>query len=290
MQANERRPATPHRAASSRASHRGTGPLEPFSCLYRSRNLVFELGKREVLARYRASRFGLAWAVLNPLLLLGVFAFVFGSVMRTKWNRPVGEPDQYALVLFAGLVVFWLFNDCLVRAPGLIRAHRQYVTHVIFPLEVLPWVVVISAVFHALLSFGVLLAAQIWLTGSLPWTAALAPFLLIPFILFILGLGWALAALAVYLPDLDQMIGVALTATLFVSTIFFPANVAPSEFATLLYLNPISWVVDAFRGAVLWGELPSAELVAIGLAVGWATAWLGLAVFQKSRRGFADVL
>lgn len=290
MHAPNRNPSAPHRANPPPASHRGMGPFEPFACVLRNRNLVFELGKREVLARYRASRFGLAWTVLNPLLLLGVFAFVFGGVMRTKWNRPAGDPNEYALVLFAGLVVFWLFNDCLMRAPGLIRAHRQYVTRVVFPLEVLPWIVVIGALFHLILSFGVLLAAQLWLTGALPWTAAMAPLLLIPFVLFILGLGWAVAALAVYLPDVEQMIGVALTATLFVSTIFFPAEAAPAEFASLLYLNPISWVVDAFRGAVLWGELPRVDVFAIGTAIGWASAWLGFLIFQKSRRGFADVL
>jgi lipopolysaccharide transport system permease protein len=271
-------------------SARAGGPVASLRQLVASRGLLVELVKRDVGARYRASRIGLAWSLLSPLLQLLVFTFVFGTVLQTKWNRPASPGEPYALILFAGLVVFWLLNDCVARAPGLVRAHRQYVTRVVFPLEILPVMVVASACFHATLSIVVLLGAHVALVGALPWTALAVPVVLVPFLLLVLGTCWALAALGAYLPDLEQIIGVLLTATLFVSTIFFPAETAPPEFAPLLYLNPLSWIVDAFRGAVLWGTLPDPRLLGTAYAVGTAVALLGFAVFQKGRRGFADVV
>lgn len=269
---------------------RPVGPLAPISCAFASRNLIVELVKREIAARYRTSRFGLAWAFLSPLLLLAVFGFVFGTILQAKWNRPLPAEDGYAFVLFSGLLLFWLLNDCLVRAPGLIRANRQYVTKVVFPLEVLPLVTVLSATFHAALSILVLALAHLVFVGPPPWTIVAAPLVIAPFFLLVLGMSWCLAALGVYMADLEQVVGVLLTALMFVSTVFFPADLAPAGFQSLLYLNPLSWVVDAFRGVALWGELPEPRTLIIAFATGWAAAWLGLVIFQKSRKGFADVL
>jgi len=265
-------------------------PLAPLTCLNASPTLAWQLAKREVQQRYRGSALGLLWAFATPLFLLAVFTVVFGAVFEARWNREVGDRDEFALVLFAGLLVFWMVNDVLLQAPGLIRRNAPFVKKVIFPLELLPWTVMAGALFHAAVSVGVLLVAQVIVLGAPPWTICLLPLVLLPLVLLTLGAGWALAALGVYLPDTGQVVGVALTALLFLSTIFYPASQAPEFLQTWLYLNPLSFAVDQTRAVLLWGEAPAWKGLTLYLLAGWLVAWLGLWSFQLTRRGFADVV
>lgn len=265
-------------------------PIEMFASLWRNRELIKASANREVLGRYRGSVMGMLWSFFNPLFMLLVYTFVFSVVFKARWNSGSDSKTEFALVLFAGLIVFNLFSECMNRAPGLILGNVNYVKKVVFPLEILPWVALCSALFHGAISLLVWLAAYSVFFGIPHATVLYLPIILLPFGLFIMGLAWALASLGTYLRDVSQFIGVITTALMFLSPIFYPATALPETYRHLLYLNPITPVVEQTRDVLFWGKAPDFSVLGIYLIVTAIVAWLGFAWFQKTRKGFADVL
>ncbi len=265
-------------------------PREMLASLWRNRDLIKASTKREVLGRYRGSVMGILWSFFNPLFMLAVYTFVFSVVFKARWNTGSDSKTEFALVLFAGLMMFNLFAECINRAPGLILANVNYVKKVVFPLEILPAVTLFSALFHWLISVGVWLLAHCLFFGVPHATALLLPVIVLPFVMFIIGLGWALASLGVYLRDVSQIIGVITTVLMFLSPIFYPASALPEDYRHLLYLNPLTPVVEMTRDVLYWGKMPDFALLGIYWLATAFIAWLGFAWFQKTRKGFADVL
>lgn len=261
-----------------------------FSSFWHYRPLIWQMTKREVIGRYRGSVLGLLWSFFNPILMLAVYTFVFSVVFQARWGEAVGGKTEFALTLFAGIIVHSLFAECVNRAPGLILNNVSYVKKVVFPLEILPWVALGSALFHALISIAVLLLAYALIHHSLNWTVVFLPLLLLPFILLILGLSWFLAATGVYLRDIGQITGFFTTALLFLSPVFYPASALPETYRGLLNLNPLTFVIEQTRNLTLSGVLPDWAGLMIYSFFCVAAAWAGLFWFQKTRRGFADVL
>lgn len=252
--------------------------------------LLKRLAWREVLIRYRGSWLGLAWTVLNPLLMLAIYSFVFGVVFtpRLTSSTAAGRLD-FALSLFAGLIVFNFFAEVLTRAPGLITANPNYVKKVVFPLALLPAAAVVAALFHAGIS-SLILVAALAVTGSLsPWAGAL-PLAWLPFVLFVLGLSWAFAALGVYLRDIGQIVGMATTALLFLSPVFYPVAALPAALQPWVYCNPLTLPIETTRALLMGGQLPSAGALLTYTLAAAATVATGFAVFEKLKRGFTDVL
>lgn len=265
-------------------------PLEIAASLWRHRGLATALIRREVVGRYRGSFMGLLWSLFHPLLMLAVYTLVFGLVFPTRWNASGETQYEFALVLFAGLLIFNLFSECITRAPGLVTANVNYVKKVVFPLEILPWVSLGSALFHFVIGLIVWILAYLLFIGPLDALAVLTPLILLPLILIIVGLAWLLASLSVYLRDIAQVTGIMTSALMFLSPIFYPATAIPEQYRTLLYLNPLTPAIELVRGLLLWNKAPDWSLWAAYLLVGMAVAWLGFAWFQKTRKGFADVL
>jgi lipopolysaccharide transport system permease protein len=265
-------------------------PFEMIASLWRNRGLVHASAKREVLGRYRGSVLGLMWSLFNPLLMLAVYSFVFGVVFNSRWGGGSSSKVEFALVLFAGLIIFNLFADCISRAPNLIVSNPNYVSKVVFPLEILPFVSFLSALYHAVVSLGVWLIAYIVLFGVPKITVFVLPIIVLPFALFIMGLSWVLASLGVFLRDVSQFIGIAVNTLMFLSPIFYPITALPEGYRQILYLNPITPAVEATRGVLYWGVMPDFLTLTIYWLVSGLIAWLGFAWFQKTRKGFADVL
>lgn len=265
-------------------------PKEMFASLWRSRGLIQASAKREVLGRYRGSTLGLLWSFLNPLFMLTIYTFVFSVVFKARWNAGSDSKTEFALVLFAGLIVFNLFAECINRAPGLILANPNYVKKVVFPLEILPVVTLLSALFHGLISLGVWLWAYLVFFGPPHATVLYLPLVILPLFFFIMGLSWALASLGVFLRDVSQLIGVMVTVLMFLSPIFYPATALPEDYRHLLYLNPLTPVIEQTRDVLFWGKSPDFTMLGIYWVVSVLIAWLGFAWFQKTRKGFADVL
>lgn len=246
--------------------------------------------RREVAGRYRGSLIGLAWSFLNPLLMLAVYTFVFGSVFKAKWGVAQESTSGFALVLFSGMIVHGLMAECLTRAPTLILDNVSYVKKVVFPLEILPWVMVGSAVFHTLVSLLILITANLLMFGRLSWTLSLLPVVLLPFLLFLMGLVWFLASLGVYLRDIRQVMGVLTTMLMFLAPVFYPISALPPAVQSWVWLNPLTAVIEAVRAVILHGQTPEWLTLGIYALVSVVVFLLGFAWFQKTRRGFGDVL
>lgn len=265
-------------------------PLGLVRSLRGNRDLIVALTKREVLGRYRGSTMGLLWSFLYPLLMLAVYTFVFSVVFKARWPSGQGSKTEFALVLFTGLMVFGMFSDCVNRAPGIVLNNVNYVKKVVFPLEILPVVSLLSALFHLLVSVLVWAVFYLLYFGMPPATALLLPLVVAPLALLTLGLSWLLASLGVYLRDVGQVVGVATTVLLFMTPIFYAIETLPEAYWPLMRANPLTMAISQARDVMIWGR--GLDMVAWLIAMGLSSlvAWLGYAWFQSTRKGFADVL
>lgn len=264
-----------------------------FSSLWRHRQLAMVLTRREVAGRYRGSVMGLLWSFINPILMIAVYTFVFSVVFKARWNRnPAVEENtvQFAVVLFVGVIMHGLLAEVLNRAPSLVASNVNYVKKVVFPLEILPVVSMGAALFHAVVSISVLLATFLIFNGFLHWTIIFLPLISVPFILLILGFAWILASLGVFLRDVGQTIGIITMIMLFLGGVFFPVSALPEEFRPWMMLNPLTFIIEQAREVLIWGHLPNWTGLGIYSVIAFAIAWAGFFWFQKTRKGFADVL
>jgi len=267
-----------------------TNPGMVVLSLWRHRYMVWQMSKRDVIGRYRGSMMGLMWSFFNPLFLLAVYTFVFSVIFQARWGVDTGSKMNFAVVLFSGLVVHAFFADCVNRAPGLILANVNYVKKVVFPLEILPWVAMGSALFHAGMSLLVLLGFVVFLNAGLHWTAIFLPAVLFPLLLLTMGVSWFLASFGVFVRDVGQSIGLVTMALLFLSPIFYPVTALPEAYRGYLYLNPLTFIIEQVRAVLLMGNQPNWAGLGLYLLISIMIAWLGLFWFQKTRKGFADVL
>jgi len=273
--------------------NRKTHPISPafvFGSFWSQRSLIWEMTKRDVIGRYRGSAMGILWSFLNPILMLTVYTFVFNVVFQARWGGEVSSRIDFAIVLFVGMIIHSLFAECVNRAPALILSNVNYVKKVVFPLEILPWVSMGSALFHTLISVLVLLAAFVATRFYLNGTVVFLPLLLVPLVLLTMGITWFLASVGVFLRDVGQTTGIITTIMLFLSPVFFPIAALPEEYRVLLHLNPLTFMIEQARDILVWGRPPDWGGLGIYLACSLIVAWLGLIWFQKTRRGFADVL
>lgn len=251
--------------------------------------LLRRLAARDIAGRYRGSLLGIAWSFVNPAMMLAVYAFVFGVVLPVRWPSARGGLD-FACHLFAGLVAFNFFAECVNRAPGLILAQASYVKKVVFPLELLPAGAVLAALAHAAIGLAVLGLLAAASRGGIPPSALWIPAVWLPFALGMLGLSWMLSALGVYWRDIGQITGPVATAMMFLAPVLYPVTSLPETARDWVWLNPLTVPVVQTRRVLLQGLAPDWVPVA-GYAVACAIlAWLGLVFFARARRGFADVL
>jgi lipopolysaccharide transport system permease protein len=258
--------------------------------LWKQRELIVQLIKRDTVVRYKGSYLGFLWTFLTPIFMLFVYTFVFSVVLKSKWGTSSDSKVEFAMMLFCGLNAFNIFSDCLNRSPGLILCSVNYVKKVVFPLEVLPVVIMGTAVINGAIGFLVLLVGVFVAMGIFHWTVIFLPLVILPLLLITLGLSWFFASLGVYLRDIGQIISVFTTAILFLSPIFYPLSIIPLEFQGIYHWNPISYVVEDIRRIFIWGLMPDWLWLLKGIAIGILVASLGHAWFQKTRNGFADVI
>ena len=260
--------------------------------LQRNRQLIAQMTRREVVGRYKGSVIGIAWSFFNPVLMLVVYTIVFSVIFKSQWGgtSAEGSKTQFALLLFVGMIVMSLFSDVVNRAPGLVLLNANYVKKVVFPLEILPIVAIGSALFHSLISLAVLLVAFALFNGYLQWTLIFTPLILLPLVIMVAGLAWMLASVGVFLRDVGQVVGIVTTVLMFLSPVFYPVSAVPERLRPFIMANPLTFIIEQAREVLIWGHSPN--------WLGWSTytllataiAWVGYAWFQKTRKGFADVL
>jgi lipopolysaccharide transport system permease protein len=257
--------------------------------LYRHRAIIWSFVKRDLLARYRGSTVGLFWSVVHPLIMLGLYTFVFSTIMKIRVGVSEGT-EQFALYLFCGLLPWNAFAEGLNRSTGVILENANLIKRAVFPSEILPIYPVISGIVNELIGFTILLTALL-VTGH-PMTPVM---LLLPaiFVLqFVLttGLAWIIAGTTVFVRDLGQMLGVVLTLGIFLTPIFYPPSVVPQGMRIFLAVNPLYAMVEAYRSVILRGELPAWGGVALLASIGIVAFLAGYRLFTRMQPAFADVL
>lgn len=260
--------------------------------LWRNRQLILQMTKREVVGRYKGSAMGMTWSFFNPVFMLIVYTFVFSEIFKSRWGGAAGDDSKtlFALVLFVGMIVLNLFSDVVNRAPSLILANVSYVKKVVFPLEILPVITIGAALFHCIISLGVLLAAFMIFNGYVHWTVVFAPLVLLPMVILTMGLAWILASLGVYLRDVGQTVSIITTVLTFLSPVFYPITAVPERFRPIILANPLTFIIEQARDVLIWGNLPNWTGLGVYMLTATVIAWGGYFWFQKTRKGFADVL
>lgn len=260
-----------------------------FVFLWRHRSLVFELTKREFSGRYRGSFGGIIWSFAQPLFLLTVYTIAFGVILKSRWGFSGGTTD-YALMLFAGLIVFNAFSECLSKSTTLITSNPNFVKKVVFPLELLPIITVATALIHAMIGMVVWFLGYALLYGVPKATAILFPVILVCLVPILLGLGWLLSALGVIVRDIGQLTGMLSHTLLFLTPIFYSIDAVPPLLQNLLLLNPLTFIVEQFRLVLFYGQLPALKGLAVYFLLASLFAWISLALFRRLRPTFADVV
>ena len=259
--------------------------------LIKHRQLILRMIRREVIGRYKGSVIGLAWSFFNPIFMLSVYTIVFSMIFKARWGVDGEESRvQFALILFAGMVVLNFFIEVLNRAPNLILSNINYVKKVVFPLEILSVISIGTALFHALINFFVLFAAFFIFNGYLNLTVLLIPIIILPLIILSLGFSWILASLGVFVRDAGQTIGLLTTLLMFLSPVFYPVSAVPEGLQPYIMINPMTFIIEQVRLVVMWGKFPNWAGLGIYLTIAILLMLVGFTWFQKTRKGFADVI
>jgi len=254
-------------------------------------DLIMQMTSREIIGRYKGSFIGILWPFLYPIMMLFVYTFVFSVVFQARWVDSVPESKtQFAFIMFVGMLIHGLFAEVVNKAPGIVLSNINYVKKVVFPLEMLSVINLFEGLFHSLIGFIVLIVALSIFNNSLSWTIIFFPLILLPYLLFILGIAWIIASLGVFIRDIGQVVSVLTTVLLFLSPVFYSKSALPKNFQEWMDLNPLTFVIEQSRNVLIWGKMPDWGLLCAYTLGAIVVMWLGYIWFQKTRKGFADVL
>ncbi|MDD5373382.1 MAG: ABC transporter permease [Sulfurimonas sp.] len=253
--------------------------------------LIKELSVREIYSKYKGSLLGIFWAVLTPLAMLFVFSFVFGEIFRAKWpGSESGSKAEFAINLYIGLSVFWFFADVLGKAPSLIVSVPNFVKKVVFPLEILPVVSLLSALFHLCINIVIITAAVLITKGGIPLSVVVLPIVMVVTFPLLAGAGLLFGALGVYARDIATVMGVVINMLMFLSPVFYPLSAIPQNLQWLFELNPVTLIIESCRGAFMYGVYPEWGKLGVYLVCSLLVWFLGYKVFNATRGGFGDVI
>jgi lipopolysaccharide transport system permease protein len=256
--------------------------------LIERRTLLIEMVKRDFKQRFAGSAAGWLWGVVHPLVLLASWTFVFQLCLKTKTESPL--TDNYTIFLFCGFLPWLLFQETVQRSASALLDHANLITKTMFPSEVVPVSIFLSALINHLIAVGLVTAAvAIWDRGVSPMMAFLPVYILLNG-MFAVGLGWIISSLNVYLRDTAQVVQVALTLWFWITPIFITRETVPERFRMLVDWNPLSYIVNAYRHLILDVELPNFREMAVVAGFALATFVIGGLFFRHLKRGFADVL
>lgn len=266
------------------------GPMVLVRRLSAHRFLLRQLVRKGVATTYQGSMMGVAWIVVRPLLTLAIYGFCFGVVFQGRFFRQTGGSLEFAMVLFVGLTIFSMLSEMLAVAPSLVAGNANFVKRVVFPLDLLVPAQLGSALVQMTMSAAVFLAVRAFLDPALGWAALSVPILIVPYVMLTLGLAWFLASLGVFVRDLQQVMPLAITGLMFLSPLFYPVSAVPPVLRSTIYLNPLTFILESARNALFRNEWPDPIGLFVYFVVAAFIMWLGWAWFEKTKKGFADVL
>lgn len=262
----------------------------PFQAVFQNRSLLRALVLRDLEASLRGTSLGWAWMILLPLVMLAVYTFIFGVIFGAQWRDRAPVPFQFPMLYFSGLILFGFFTACINRAPNLMHENATYLRQIVFPVQILIPVVMGAELIKLMVGLTLLLVAYVPLLGLPPLSAISYPVTVFGLFLFTAGIAWTIAAVAVYVRDLVQAMAPVTMVLMFLSPMFYPLSQVPEALRPIFLLNPLAFPLEATRNALFFGEWPSLWGAAIYLVAGLIVAAAGLALFNRFRPGFVDVL
>ncbi len=268
----------------------GFSKYNPFRSTWHHRNLILRLVRREIEARYKGANFGLLWTVFTPILMLCTYTFVFTYIFNPRWTVPDGAEANFVVLLYSGLLIYSLFSECIGRAPGLVLENASYVKKVVFPLEVVAVVSLLNSLVNFVIGSVILMLIYVFLFGLPPATTLLLPLIILPLCLFTVGVSWIISALGVYIRDLSHITTVIISMLMFLSPIFYPISALPEALHPILMASPLTPTLEGAKDVLFWGKIPSLTQLALTYVISGVIFTLGFTLFQKLRKGFADVL
>lgn len=249
--------------------------------------LIISLTKRDIENRYKNSTLGLVWVIVFPVLMLLIYTFVFGFVFKAKW----GEVEaNYSLVMFLGLIIHAFMAECIGRSTSLIQGNANYVKKVVFPLESLCWVALLSSLFQFFMGVVVFFAFLLFSDTSLQSTALLAPVVFLPFLILSYALILFLSSLSVYVRDVAHVMSIVISVMLFMSPVFYSIDAVPVKYQWIMYLNPITYVIENMRNVVLHGSMFEVKGYVIYFIISVVLYVASSKWFKLTKKGFSDVL
>ncbi len=266
-------------------------PINMGHNLWQHRELIRQFTRREVQQRYRGSYLGLIWSFITPLSTLVVYTFVFSIIFDARWEgAPLEGPASFALAFFAGLVVYNVLSETILASSAVITGNPNYVKKVVFPLEILPINILGSALIHSLFGLAILFVGLLIFLWQIPWTVIFLPLMYLPLIFITLGLAWFVASLGVFVRDLNHFLGIVLQFFFFLTPIVYPPSAVPEQLKFLIFLNPLSFIINHVRRVVLFGQVPDWGEFVIIVITTFGVMLLGYAWFMTSKKTFADVI
>ena len=270
---------------------RHLNPAHVLQALWQHRPLLWHFALREAFGRYKGSYLGILWSLFHPLLLLAVYTFVFGIVLRMRWGgNPAEGRVEFALTLFCGLLLFNIFGECATRGPQLVSGNPNLVKKVVFPLEILPAAVLGAALFHALVSFAILMAGSLVALPNLSWNVLWLPLILLPAAFLSLAAGWFLATVGAFLRDIVHAMPVIIQVIFFATPIVYPASIVPESYRGTMALNPLATIVENGRRVLLWGQAPEWTSLLTITCGSLLLMQIAFAMFMANKRDFADAV
>lgn len=262
----------------------------PLERAWHYRELIRAVVRRELAARFRGSILGWLWAVFGPLLMLTVYTLIFSSALGVPRSAQGGGVKTYAVSIFCGLIVFNLFSELAYRSPGLLHEHVNFIKKSIFPSETLAWTALFRALTYAGISFVILLLFIVGVTHALPLTILLLPFIVAPFVMFMLGASWFLMALGSFTRDVAHLMISIVPVLMFATPIFYTITDVPEHLRVLVHLNIIGDYVEMIRDVMINGKPPNPLLYVGTLLVSLFVFSFGYRFFMRYKAVFVDVI
>lgn len=266
-------------------------PNSMFRVLFKHRNLIYICIKREVLGRYRGSLVGLLWMLINPIIMLTIYTFIFSIIFPSRMiNDPTITAVKLPLMIFISMIIFNLFSECINRAPHLILTHKNYVTKLIFPLEILSIIDFGASFFQFSINFIIWAIVYTNSFGISAYSFIYFTLVILPFICIIVGLSWIISSVGVYVRDIGQLIFFITNMLLFLSPIFYNIDTIPFPYRRYLYLNPLATIIEQTKNIFFERSEPNWNSIFILNIASLSLLYFGYIFFQRLRGGFSDVL
>ena len=258
----------------------------------RHKELLIQLIDRDIKARYRGSKLGIAWIALNPLIMISIYTLIFSQVFNARWGDGAGstKPIEYGLNLFCGLIVYNLFAECAIKSASIIRGNQNFVKKIVFPLHILGATVTGSALIQGLISSATLIIIEAAYHSSFSWKIILLPLIWLPITLGCLGMSWLIGTIGVFVKDIEQVMATIVNMMLFLSPIFYPTDALPEKLETISNINPLAVAINQTRELIISDNIPSISVYMLSLITSIVWCEFSYSILDKLKSKFAEII